>query len=171
MQGGEVVARFDYAGDAGERRGFAADEFDDQPPLCIAGDEGQAGGAPTYSDGYATQLSVSAHGSILARNNAGSLYRRVGSNAGLGSSWEQIIPTPAALTSPVRLGSGAFQFSFTNQSDAPFTAHATTNIALPFAQWSNLGPVAETPPGSGRYQFTDPQATNRALRFYRVTSP
>ena len=46
------------------------------------------GGAPTYSFGYATQLSVTANGSILARNNAGDYYLRVGSNAGLGSFWQ-----------------------------------------------------------------------------------
>lgn len=47
-----------------------------------------AGGTPTYSFGYGTQLSVSASGSIIARNNAGNNYLRLGSNAALGSNWQ-----------------------------------------------------------------------------------
>jgi len=46
---------------------------------------------------------------------------------------------------------------------------ASTNVALPFAQWSILGAPVESTPGT--YQFTDPQATNSPQRFYRVTSP
>ena len=48
------------------------------------------GGAPTYSDGYATQLSLTADGSILARNSAGDDYLRLGSNTGLGTSWQYL---------------------------------------------------------------------------------
>jgi hypothetical protein len=60
-------------------------------------------------------------------------------------------------------------FSFINTPDASFTVWSTTNLALPFGQWVNLGPPTETPPGT--YQFNDPQATNFPQRFYRVTSP
>ena len=52
-----------------------------------------------------------------------------------------------------------------------FTVLASTNVALPLAQWSNLGPVFESPFGSGKYPVSDPQATNYNQRFYRVTSP
>ncbi len=55
-----------------------------------------AGGAPTYSFGYGTQLSVATNGSILALNNAGQLYLRVGSNAGLGSVWQLQNRNPVA---------------------------------------------------------------------------
>ncbi len=47
----------------------------------------------------------------------------------------------------------------------------STNVALPLAEWSNLGPALETLPGSGQFQFTDPQATNHLQRCYRVKSP
>ncbi len=47
-----------------------------------------SGGAPTYSGGFGTQLSVAPNGAIFARNNAGNDYLRVGSDAGLGSSWQ-----------------------------------------------------------------------------------
>jgi hypothetical protein len=52
-----------------------------------------------------------------------------------------------------------------------FTVLASTNVALPFNQWSNLGTAVESPLGSGQYPFTDPQATNYSRRFYKVTSP
>ncbi len=75
------------------------------------------------------------------------------------------------LTGLTRLGNGSFKFSFTNLIGASFTVFASTNVALPFNSWSNLGPAFETPANSGQYQFTDPQATNFATRYYRVKSP
>jgi hypothetical protein len=85
----------------------------------------------------------------------------------------------SAITAPnledvtyVRSGPGAgLNFSFTNtpNASANFTIWSTTNLALPFGQWQNLGHPTESP--AGTYNFTDPQATNFRLRFYRVTSP
>ena len=79
--------------------------------------------------------------------------------------------TPAQLTGLSRQTNGAFQFSFTNQPGASFTVFSSTNVALPANEWLNLGAVPETPPGSGQFQFTDPQATNNPQRYYRVRSP
>ncbi len=70
-----------------------------------------------------------------------------------------------------RLGNGSLRFSFTNAAGLGFTVWASTNLVLPFSQWSNLGAITDSPAGSGQYQFTDPQATNSAQRFYRVSSP
>jgi hypothetical protein len=85
------------------------------------------------------------------------------------------VQTVFVTTSPLLTGeaitNGTFGFSFTNVSGAGFTVLATTNISLPLSNWSNLGPATETPPGSGHYQFSDPQATNSAQRFYQVRSP
>jgi hypothetical protein len=39
------------------------------------------------------------------------------------------------------------------------------------ASWYVLGSVTDIPPGSGSYKFTDLQATNLPLCFYRVRSP
>jgi len=50
-----------------------------------------------------------------------------------------------------------------------FTVWGSTNIALPVSQWQNLGHPSEL--SAGNYQFTDLQATNKPVRFYRVTSP
>ena len=128
-------------------------------------------GAPAYSSGAATQLSVLADGSILARNSIGDTYLRVGSNAGLGNFWQLVViaSTPSVLNSPTRLGNGAFQCSFTNQPGASFTVLASTNLALPLNNWTSLGAPIESP--AGQYQFTDAQAANFTQRFYRVTSP
>lgn len=73
---------------------------------------------------------------------------------------------PIALTGSELLPNGAFQVSFTNTPGASFSAMATTNLALPLSNWTALGGVTEGSPG--QFQFTDPQATNRPQRFYRV---
>jgi hypothetical protein len=75
------------------------------------------------------------------------------------------------LTQPKRRANGAFQFVFTNTPGSTFTVWGATNAALPLASWYSLGSITENPPGSGSYQFTDLQATNRPQCFYRVSSP
>jgi hypothetical protein len=67
------------------------------------------------------------------------------------------------------LSGGALQFAFTNATGASFTVWGTTNVALPFNQWSNLGHPTETTPG--QYQFSDPQASGYSRRFYRISQP
>jgi hypothetical protein len=69
----------------------------------------------------------------------------------------------------MRLSGGSFRLGFTSVPGAPFTVRASTNVALPLAQWTIVGPIVESP--AGHYHFTDPQATNTPMRFYRVTSP
>ena len=69
----------------------------------------------------------------------------------------------------IKLAGGAFQFSFTNTPGAGSTVFTTTNLALPFTNWTTLGSATEVSPG--QFQFTDPQATNNSKRFYRVRSP
>ena len=78
---------------------------------------------------------------------------------------------PGLLSGVKRLGNGTFQFGFTNYTDTSFTVLASTNVALPAAIWTILGPAVETPAGSGNFQFGDPLATNYPQRFYRVKSP
>ena len=76
---------------------------------------------------------------------------------------------PPFLSSVQVLGGGAFQFSFTNSNDTAFTVLASSNVALPSSQWQSLG--SPLPVGGGRYQFTDPGATNFARRFYQLRTP
>jgi ABC-type transporter MlaC component len=72
------------------------------------------------------------------------------------------------------VGSGSsatFQLSFTNApgGSADFTIWATTNLALPFSQWQNLGHPVES--SAGFYQFSDSSVPNVPARFYQITSP
>jgi hypothetical protein len=73
------------------------------------------------------------------------------------------------LVNLTMLGGGNVQFGFTNLSGLIYSVLATTNVAAPLNTWSNLGSAVEAPPG--RFQFTDLQATNYRLRFYRVQGP
>jgi hypothetical protein len=57
----------------------------------------------------------------------------------------------------------------TNRSENTVTILTTTNLLLSLTNWTVLGTVTDGPPG--HFQFTDPQAANRPLRFYRVRSP
>jgi hypothetical protein len=106
---------------------------------------------------------------FLATDQRG--YPRLsGAHVDIGAVEVQIATQPPALKHAVVVG-GAFQFGFTNLIGGSFSVFSSTNLALPFNQWSNLGTAVETPPGSGNFQFTDPQAPNGPRRFYRVRSP
>ena len=78
-------------------------------------------------------------------------------------------PPPIVLTGMTKLPDGAFQFGFTNLPGLSFTVLSTTNLSVLFRDWMPLGGVTEL--AGGQYQFTDPQATNGAGRFYRVQQP
>ncbi len=67
---------------------------------------------------------------------------------------------------------GQFQIAFSNNvPGATFSVMTASNLALPMNTWSNLGAAAESPVGSGQFQFIDRQASNRPQSFYRVSSP
>lgn len=77
--------------------------------------------------------------------------------------------TGIIFTNATRLPNGAFQFAFTNTPGLCLSVVGTTNLALPFTNWTALGSVPEIAPG--QYQFMDLQTTNLPQRFYRVTQP
>jgi len=79
------------------------------------------------------------------------------------------VPTPTTVTNAQMLPNGSFQFALTNTPGALFGVLATTDLSLPLTNWTALGGVTEI--AAGRFQFTDPQATNYPQRFYRVISP
>jgi outer membrane protein assembly factor BamB len=80
------------------------------------------------------------------------------------------VPVPSVVVNDFKwLPGSGFQFGFTNVPGLSFTALAATDPTLPLTNWTRLGPVGEDSPG--QFQFSDPQATNVAKRFYRVRSP
>jgi fibronectin-binding autotransporter adhesin len=99
--------------------------------------------------------------------------RLSGSHVDIGAVEVQVAKSPFMLPGgkgAVQFANGQAQINFTNLDGGSFTVFATTNVALPFSTWSNLGTAVETPTGSGHFQFSDPQAAG-VRRFYRVRSP
>lgn len=86
-----------------------------------------------------------------------------------------VAPITAPILGGVTYAGGASGAGLTlSFADSPgaggqFTVWGTTNLTLPFSAWQDLGHPAEVT--SGSYQFTDAQATNKPVRFYKVTSP
>ena len=77
--------------------------------------------------------------------------------------------TSITLTNLSALPGNGFQFSFANVPGALFNVFSTTNLTVPFTNWTWLGDVPEI--SSGQFQFTDTQATGQPERYYRVSSP
>jgi hypothetical protein len=77
---------------------------------------------------------------------------------------EQQFTIAPRIIEPLLLGNGHFQFSFTNRSSTVYEVLGTTNVALPLAQWTVLGPPVSL--GGGLYRFTDTGAMAQAQRFY-----
>jgi hypothetical protein len=61
-------------------------------------------------------------------------------------------------------GNGSFQLTFTNVTGLNFSILASTNLASPAANWTELGVPTESP--AGQYRFTDTITSSQ--RFYRV---
>jgi hypothetical protein len=80
-----------------------------------------------------------------------------------------VAPTPPQLNILPVQSDGAFRLEFTNTPGAAFSVCYTTNLSVPFSNWTVLNTITESPPG--HFQFTDSQATNGGQRFYRVRSP
>src|ERR1700677_3281690 len=92
-------------------------------------------------------------------------------NGGYNSSAElynssNITISAFSLTNLTTLPSAAFQFAFTNTPDVSFIVYGTTNLAVPFSNWTVLSGLSEI--SSGQYQFTDLSAANNPQFFYRV---
>ena len=84
--------------------------------------------------------------------------------------WPVVPALPGiVLASAKKPTGGSCEFTFTNNPGARFTMLTSTNMSLPVVNWTPLGGVTENFPG--QFQFTDPQATNGPVRFYRVRSP
>lgn len=73
------------------------------------------------------------------------------------------------ISHPLKRPGGAFQFAFTGTPNGTCSVLAATNPALPMTNWTVLGVAPEYSPGL--FLFSDPEAANTPLRFYRVRSP
>ena len=76
---------------------------------------------------------------------------------------------PLFLSGPDILNNGSFQFTWTDPDNLNLSVLATTNLSLPTASWTVLGP--STPLGGGAYRFIDPGVNNYPRRFYKLRSP
>jgi autotransporter-associated beta strand protein len=95
---------------------------------------------------------------------------------GPGLAWE-FNPTTGTLlvvaTQPPQftqfsVSGGAFTMSGTGPAGSSYRIYAATNMALSFSEWT---PVATGAFSGGMFSFTDEQATNYPVRFYRAVSP
>jgi hypothetical protein len=77
-------------------------------------------------------------------------------------------PDPFVLTG-AKIQNGAFQAGFTNILGGTSSVLTATNLSLPAGNWTMPGAVTDNPPS--QFSFTDPPATNRPQRFYRVSAP
>jgi N-acetylneuraminic acid mutarotase len=96
-----------------------------------------------------------------------------GGSTGGGNSVElynasNLTATAFSLINTIKLPGGTLQFTFTNTPDIDFTVYGTTNLSLPFNNWTVISGVTEISPG--QYQFADLQATSNSQYFYRVRS-
>jgi hypothetical protein len=107
---------------------------------------------------------------VLATDERG-FPRLAGAHADIGAAEAQIAPAKSRpVLSPAWLpgGRGSFRFTFKSVTNADFTVLASTNLALPLAEWTVLGNASQY--SAGQFQFTDAPATNNA-RFYDAVSP
>jgi PQQ enzyme repeat len=77
--------------------------------------------------------------------------------------------TSITLTNLTALPDGGIQFSFVSLPGALFNVFSTTNLMIPFADWTWLGEPMELSPG--QFQFIDAATANQPERYYRVRSP
>ena len=117
-------------------------------------------------------------GKIVFNSSQSSLLQAAGAKTiaftATGYSANSVVQTLAAVPQStlvgVSVGGGNLKFTFTNATGLSFSVRGTNNIAVP-RPWPVIGTPTENPPGSGHYQFTDPNlATNSAL-FYYLSQP
>lgn len=103
-------------------------------------------------------------------------FAQWGSGFSGGFSYLRSTPGPLTPASPqlgrCSVAGQGLQFEFTNAPGFTFTVVGSTNVLLPFANWTVLGTVTDSPTGSGFYRFTDQGAiTNTERKCYRARWP
>ena len=77
------------------------------------------------------------------------------------------LPAQPQFSDILKLGNGGMQLDGTGMTNLTYTVWANTNVTTP--NWLNIGTA--TANGSGVLQFTDLNATNYPMRFYRFSWP
>ncbi len=80
----------------------------------------------------------------------------------IGPTWASVTALPTMLTGLMRLGNGAFQFSYPNSTAQGGVVYASTNLT----NWAAIGAATLVAPGV--YQFTDTAAASYPRRFYQL---
>ena len=78
------------------------------------------------------------------------------------------LPPPPNATGIVQLNGGSIQLDGSGITNLAYTVWATTNLTT--TNWVAIGTVT-APANTNVFQFTDPNATNFGLRFYRFSWP
>ena len=138
----------------------------------------------SWESGEPNNLTANVGGVIYSQNNAAYFHTGTGHAATWSDEFDQtganlnqwtfsylieFSPTPPVLTNLVYHTNGAFEFTVTNHPGSAFQVYATTNLMLPFNQWTNMGIMPENP--AGVFHFIDSDASKAPARFYRVVAP
>jgi hypothetical protein len=160
--------------------------------LCVA--TNASGGFDIYyttgSGGQETNSVVMMHDSSGWSNNiaitsTNILYTATGQATLKGIAFAPFTVSTNTVITPITItagsatlvtGSGgpsttALQFSFTNTPGLTFSVLGTNNVAAPIATWPVIGTVTNYPPGSGQYQFTDPNPATNGQQYYILRYP
>jgi hypothetical protein len=62
-------------------------------------------------------------------------------------------------------------FTFNGATGFSYSVHGTNIVTAPIATWPVIGTATESPAGSGRFQFTDPNPATGSQMFYTITQP
>lgn len=79
------------------------------------------------------------------------------------------LDVPRSISGLIQTAPGQFAIQFAGSSSVGYTVLGTTNVSLPASNWTVLGPAMLL--SNNLFQFSDTQATNVPLRFYRLRSP
>lgn len=91
-----------------------------------------------------------------------------------GTSWSSVLPTVAPVALPpvvegiTTLPSNRISLSFSGPTGQPYSICATTNLALPLADWASISTGTF---GFNSVTFSDLKATNFSQRFYLIAVP
>ena len=117
-----------------------------------------AGGTPTYTGGYGTNLFTTATGAVRTFNSQGNLYERLGSQSSLGTGWQQI---------------EIQSFVVTTTNDVVTTADLQTSLREAVAYAATLGGTNtitfSSSTANGAVNFFDGMAHTIALNGTQIT--